>query len=365
MIKILTVLGARPQFIKAAALSRVFKQKPDFNEVIVHTGQHFDENMSDVFFQELSIPRPFYNLNIHGLSHGAMTGQMLSGVEEIIQKEKPDYVLVYGDTNSTLAGALAAKKLKVKVIHVEAGLRSFNMDMPEEINRILTDRISDILCCPTDAAMINLSKEGFDNFGVTITKTGDVMQDAAIYYADKVRTEEVCAQLGLTPNQFVLCTLHRAENTDNADRLKKIIETLRIIGKKVPVVMPLHPRTRSKLVGIPLDGVTCIDPQGYLTMIGLLKSCTLVLTDSGGLQKESYFFQKYCLTLRTETEWVELVEEGVNKVVGYEKENILKAFIEYYRKEWKSSKALYGGGKASEMICQVIEEHYNQLNSTT
>lgn len=358
MIKILTVLGARPQFIKAAALSRVFKQKPDFNEVIVHTGQHFDENMSDVFFQELSIPKPFYNLNIHGLSHGAMTGQMLSGVEEIIQKEKPDYVLVYGDTNSTLAGALAAKKLKVKVIHVEAGLRSFNMDMPEEINRILTDRISDILCCPTDAAMINLSKEGFDNFGVTIAKTGDVMQDAASYYADQVQAGEICARLGLTPNQFVLCTLHRAENTDNADRLEKIIEALRTIGHQIPVVMPVHPRTRSKLAGISMEGITCIEPQGYLSMIGLLKSCSLVLTDSGGLQKESYFFQKYCLTLRTETEWVELVEEGLNQVVGFEKENILRAFSEYFQKTWKADKALYGGGKASEMICQVIEEHF-------
>lgn len=362
MIKILTVLGARPQFIKAAALSRMFKQRPGFKEVIVHTGQHFDENMSDVFFQELSIPMPSYNLNIHGLSHGAMTGQMLAGVEEIIQKEKPDYVLVYGDTNSTLAGALAAKKLKVKVIHVEAGLRSFNMDMPEEINRILTDRISDILCCPTDAAMINLNKEGFDNFGVTIAKTGDVMQDAASYYADKVRTEEVCAQLGLTPNQFVLCTLHRAENTDNSDRFQRIVEALRTIGQQVPVVMPVHPRTRSKLEGIPMGGITCIEPQGYLSMIALLKSCSLVLTDSGGLQKEAYFFQKYCLTLRTETEWVELVEEGVNKVVGYEQENVLKAFADYYRKEWKSGKALYGGGKASEMICQVIEAHYKQLS---
>lgn len=365
MIKILTVLGARPQFIKAAALSRVFQKRLGFNEVIVHTGQHFDENMSDVFFQELSIPKPAYNLNIHGLSHGAMTGQMLAGVEEIIQKERPDYVLVYGDTNSTLAGALAAKKLKVRVIHVEAGLRSFNMDMPEEINRILTDRISDILCCPTEASMINLSKEGFANFGITIAKTGDVMQDAASYYADKVRTEEVCAQLGLTPNQFVLCTLHRAENTDNIDRLKKIVQALKTIGQQVPVVMPVHPRTRSKLVDMSLDGITCIEPQGYLAMIGLLKSCSMVLTDSGGLQKESYFFQKYCLTLRTETEWVELVEEGVNKVVGYEKENILKAFAEYYQKAWKSGRALYGGGTASEMICQVIEEHYNQLNSAS
>lgn len=357
MIKILTVLGARPQFIKAAALSRIFQQQAIFNEIIVHTGQHFDENMSDIFFQELSIPKPAYNLNINGLSHGAMTGQMLAGVEEIIQKEKPEYVLVYGDTNSTLAGALAAKKLKVSVIHVEAGLRSFNMDMPEEINRILTDRISDVLCCPTDAAIKNLESEGFRSFGVTITKTGDVMQDAANFYAAQVNSDTICNRFGLTPGNFILCTLHRAENTDDPKRLHSIIEALQQIGKQIQVVIPVHPRTRSRLEKMSVDGITCLDPQSYLTMIGLLKSCAMVMTDSGGLQKEAYFFKKYCLTLRTETEWVELVERDVNRIVGFDKELILAGFMDLSGKPWQSGAELYGGGKASETICAVIEKH--------
>ncbi|MBX2944876.1 MAG: UDP-N-acetylglucosamine 2-epimerase (non-hydrolyzing) [Cyclobacteriaceae bacterium] len=360
MIKILTVLGARPQFIKAAALSRIFQQRPIFQEVIVHTGQHFDQNMSDIFFQELSIPKPVYNLNINGLSHGAMTGQMLAGVEEIIQKEKPDYALVYGDTNSTLAGALAAKKLKVSVVHVEAGLRSFNMEMPEEINRILTDRISDVLCCPTDAAIRNLESEGFGNFGVVITKTGDVMQDAADFYAAKVNSDEICKQFGLTPGNFVLCTLHRAENTDDPKRLQAIITALQQIGKHAQVVMPVHPRTRSRLEKTSMGGITCLDPQSYLTMIGLLKSCAMVMTDSGGLQKEAYFFKKYCVTLRTETEWVELVEQGVNRIVGFDRDAILSGFAEFSGKPWKTNAELYGGGKASEAICSVIEEHSKQ-----
>lgn len=358
MIKILTVLGARPQFIKAAALSRVFRQHPDIHEVIVHTGQHFDENMSDIFFQELSIPKPGYNLNIHGLSHGAMTGQMLAGVEEIIQKEKPNYVLVYGDTNSTLAGALAAKKLKVSVIHVEAGLRSFNMEMPEEINRILTDRISDVLCCPTDAAITNLKREGFEDFDVTIVKTGDVMQDAANYYAHRVKADEVCDRFGVSPGRFVLCTLHRAENTDNKERLTSILSALKIIDKELQVVIPLHPRTRSKLSKEDIGTLTILDPQGYLEMIGLLKSCKVVMTDSGGLQKEAYFFKKFCLTLRTETEWVELVEGGFNTVVGFEKDRILEAFEKAKNKAWNNTVDLYGGGKASEVICEVLKKHY-------
>jgi UDP-GlcNAc3NAcA epimerase len=361
MIKILTVLGARPQFIKAAALSRVLQANVNFEEVIVHTGQHFDANMSDIFFDELKIPKPAYNLNINGLSHGAMTGQMLSGVEEIIIKEKPDYVLVYGDTNSTLAGALAAKKLQVKVVHVEAGLRSFNMAMPEEINRILTDRISDVLCCPTDAAVKNLKEEGFDKFTSTITKTGDVMQDAAHYYADLVDISTELAKLNLKSGQFILCTLHRAETTDYPERLLSVIKALKkIADQQIDVVIPLHPRTKAKLQNTDIGKIKIIDPVGYLSMIALLKSCKLVMTDSGGLQKESYFFDKYCITLRNETEWIELVENGYNYIAGYDGEKIINLFDTLINKPWKSGHDLYGAGRASKNICEAIEANFSK-----
>lgn len=354
------MLGARPQFIKAAALSRMLRSNPLFEEVIVHTGQHFDSNMSDIFFDELNIPKPAYNLNVNGLGHGAMTGQMLMGVEEIILKEKPDYVLVYGDTNSTIAGALAAKKLQVKVVHVEAGLRSFNMAMPEEINRILTDRISDVLCCPTDAAIQNLAKEGFDHFPSTIVKTGDVMQDAARYYAERADVSGELEKLKLQSGKFILCTLHRAETTDNPERLFSVLGALKeIAGKQIDVVMPLHPRTKAKLRDTDIGKIRIIDPVGYLSMIALLKSCKLVMTDSGGLQKESYFFDKYCITLRTETEWIELVEHGYNFIAGYDQNLILDLFAKLISKPWKSGDDLYGGGFASNTICDVIEAHFN------
>lgn len=360
MIKILTVLGARPQFIKAAALSRAMRECRQFEEVIVHTGQHFDENMSEVFFKELDLPKPAYNLNINGLGHGAMTGRMLAGTEELIIKEKPDYVLVYGDTNSTLAGALAAKKLKVKVVHVEAGLRSFNMEMPEEINRILTDRISDVLCCPTEAALLNLKREGFENFNVSMAITGDVMHDAALFYAGRVDADKICGDLGIIPGEFVLCTLHRAENTDNPERISSIMTALRTISKTVQVVMPVHPRTAKRLKATDTEGILCIEPQSYMAMIGLLKSCKMVMTDSGGLQKEAYFFNKFCLTLRTETEWVELIELGVNTLVGFKVESIIDGFDKFYFRKWMTAKDLYGGGKASEQICKEIIKHFQK-----
>lgn len=359
MIKVLTVLGARPQFVKAAALSRVFQSNPNFKEVIIHTGQHFDTNMSDIFFEELNIPKPTYNLNINGLGHGAMTGQMLAGVEEIILKEKPDYVLVYGDTNSTLAGALAAKKLQIKVIHIEAGLRSFNMAMPEEINRILTDRISDLLCCPTDAAVRNLANEGFAAFPATIVKTGDVMQDAANYYAGLVNVDRELDRLNLPSEKFLLCTLHRAETTDVPERLASVLSALREIADTyINVVIPLHPRTKAKLHHMNLGKIKIIEPVGYLTMIALLKSCKLVMTDSGGLQKESYFFNKFCITLRNETEWIELVENGFNHIAGYNEDNILNLFREVFHKSWNSGVELYGGGFASKQIVDAIEKHF-------
>ena len=354
-MKIITVIGARPQFIKAAALSREFAKHTDINEIIVHTGQHFDANMSEVFFEEMEIPKPTYNLEINSLSHGAMTGRMIEGIEEILLKEKPDLLLVYGDTNSTIAGALAAKKLHIKVAHVEAGLRSFNMEMPEEVNRILTDRISDYLCCPTDSAVNNLMKEGYDNIDTKVVRTGDVMQDAAIFYAKKsVEKSKVISQLRL--EKFALATLHRAENTDSKERLTQLVEGLNEIHTTIcPVVLPLHPRTKAKLKehGLELK-VKLIDPVGYFDMIELLKNCSLVMTDSGGLQKEAFFFGKNCVTMRDQTEWVELIEHKVNKLVGADKDLLLESVNEMLVKKSNFDIDLYGRGKACIQIVKAL-----------
>ena len=355
MRKIITVVGARPQFIKAATLSRQFKLL-GIEEKIIHTGQHFDANMSEIFFDEMGIPKPAYQLDIHGVSHGAMTGRMLEGIEKILMTEKPDGVLVYGDTNSTLAGALAAAKLHIPVIHVEAGLRSFNMEMPEEINRILTDRISNALFCPTDTAVNNLMREGFDNMPVQIIKNGDVMQDAAMYYADKAQLKsDIIRKAGL--NKFVLATIHRQENTDNPENLKNIIEGLNAIHKEIPVVVPMHPRTRNILAqNYQLPDFTIIDPVGYFDMIMLLKSCEMVITDSGGVQKEAFFFAKHCITLREQTEWVELVDKGFNLLVGSDIDKLRDAFDFFRNKQSDFSIDLYGNGKAAEMAAAEIFE---------
>ncbi|MEN8839413.1 MAG: UDP-N-acetylglucosamine 2-epimerase (non-hydrolyzing) [Flavobacteriales bacterium] len=354
-MKVLTVIGARPQFIKAAALSREFAKHKHIEEIIVHTGQHFDANMSQVFFEEMEIPKPTYNLEINSLSHGAMTGRMIEGIEEILLKEKPDLLLVYGDTNSTIAGALAAKKLHIKVAHVEAGLRSFNMEMPEEVNRILTDRISDFLFCPTQSAIDNLKKEGYDNIDCKIVRTGDVMQDAALFYAKKsAEKSTVIAQLGM--EKFALATLHRAENTDSKERLTELVEGLNEIHETVcPVVLPLHPRTKAKLKLHGLDlKVKVIDPVGYFDMIELLKNCSLVMTDSGGLQKEAFFFRKNCITMRDQTEWIELIENGVNVLVGADKKKLVESARAMLNKASNFDVNLYGNGKACEMIATAI-----------
>ncbi|MDN5201641.1 UDP-N-acetylglucosamine 2-epimerase (non-hydrolyzing) [Fulvivirgaceae bacterium BMA10] len=349
-MKLITIIGARPQFIKAAAVSREISKHEDLTEIIVHTGQHFDENMSEIFFEELQIPRPHYNLDINSVGHGAMTGRMLEGIEEILIKEHPDFVLVYGDTNSTIAGALAAKKLKLKVVHIEAGLRSFNMDMPEEINRILTDRISDILFCPTQVAYQNLVNEGFKNYDCNVVVNGDVMQDAAIFYS-KSSEEKSGILKKLDKKDFILCTIHRAENTDNRSKLRNIVETLNKINREISVVLPLHPRTLKILQRNNISAeFDIIDPVGYLDMIQLLKHCSLVMTDSGGLQKEAYFFNKNCITLREETEWVELIEYGYNILVGSDPEKIYHAYSKMIKKEFKKENDLYGGGRASEVI---------------
>lgn len=353
MKKILTVVGARPQFVKAATLSRQFA-KLDVDEKIVHTGQHYDANMSDVFFEEMEIPKPAYNLDIHGLSHGAMTGRMLEGIEELIIKEQPDGVMVFGDTNSTLAGALAASKLHIPVIHVEAGLRSFNMQMPEEINRILTDRISNLLLCPTDTAVQNLTNEGFDNFDVKIVKNGDVMQDAALFYAEKAsKKSQIIDNLKLS--NFVLATIHRQENTDNPDNLRGIVNALNTINNEIQVVVPIHPRTRNIFQAQQIvPEFTLIEPVGYFDMIMLLKNSELVLTDSGGVQKEAFFFGKQCVTMREQTEWVELVENGFNILAGSNTKCIIEAFNESVSKKSDFSINLYGKGEASKIAALEI-----------
>lgn len=355
-MKLLTIIGARPQFIKAAAVSRAVLKRDTIKEIIVHTGQHFDKNMSEIFFTEMDIPKPSYNLNINSLNHGAMTGRMLEGIEEIILKEKADMLMVYGDTNSTIAGALAAKKLHIPVAHVEAGLRSFNMQMPEEINRILTDRISDLLFCPTQQAIENLKKEGFDNFKTKIVKSGDVMQDAALYYAqESVKKSTIISKLSLT--DFILCTFHRAENTDDKNRLTEIVDAINEINKIKTVVIPLHPRTTKiiKDYGLSLNAKV-IEPVGYFDMIELLKNCSLVITDSGGLQKEAFFFGKHTVTLRDETEWIELVVGKFNKLAGANKNTIVNLVAEMLNKKSDFSVNLYGGGKASEVIANEIEK---------
>jgi UDP-GlcNAc3NAcA epimerase len=346
--KILTVIGARPQFVKAAALSRSIAQEPDLDEVVVHTGQHFDVNMSDVFFNELNIPKPKYVLNINSLSHGAMTGRMLEEIEKIILIEKPDALLVFGDTNSTLAGALAASKLHVPVAHVEAGLRSYNMLMPEEQNRRLTDAISKWLFCPSDAAVDCLVKEGITEDNAQIAVVGDVMYDALLNFNPFAKLQ------ANVPDSFALLTLHRAENTDDVERMKEIVSALNVlVDSGMAVVFPVHPRTKKILAEYKLsDQVQCIEPVGYLEMLGLLQQCSLVLTDSGGLQKEAYFSGKNCVTLRTETEWIELIDLGVN-VLANTAEDIVFEAQRRFDVQVDNSNPVYGDGKACEKI--VIE----------
>lgn len=352
MKKILTIIGARPQFIKASVVSKVIQETDGLTEVLVHTGQHFDANMSDVFFDQLGIPRPDYQLNINSGSHGDMTGRMLIEIEKVLLQEKPDWVLVYGDTNSTLAGALAAAKLHIPVAHVEAGLRSFNMQMPEEINRILTDQISSVLFCPTDSAMANLEREGFNDKPIQVLQVGDVMQDSAEFFAQRA-TQPKGFSLA---DGFILTTLHRAENTDNPERLAAIVTALNHLHQHVaPVVLPLHPRTRNVIAAQGLTlGVHLIEPVGYLEMIWLLQHTGLVLTDSGGVQKEAFFFGKACVTMRDQTEWVELIEVGANELVGADSAKIMEAATRHIGRAVKDEHSLYGGGVAAKRIAQQL-----------
>lgn len=369
MIKILTVLGARPQFIKAANFSRVISRHSDIKEIIVHTGQHFDKNMSEVFFEQLDIPRPHYNLNISGVSHGAMTGRMLEGIEKVIGEENPDWVLVYGDTNSTLAGALAAAKLHIPVAHVEAGLRSYNPAMPEELNRLITDRISSLLLCPSQAAVANLEQEGFPFTAVTthggihglqrIHNTGDVMFDAILYYRERAKLQVGLDEFGLSHKNYILCTLHRQENTDDRRRLSGILNALREIAKETEIVLPLHPRTRRIIAQQDysdlLTGITVLEPLPYLEMQRLQMSARIILTDSGGMQKEAYFHQVPCVTMRDESEWMETVVSGCNAIAGTKSNDIISKVSEFLAKPptFKVS-SVYGEGAAAERILECL-----------
>lgn len=351
-MKIVTVVGARPQFIKAAAVSRVIRDdySGKIEELLIHTGQHYDDNMSKVFFDELDIPEPRFNLEISGGKHGAMTGRMLEAVENVLLQEMPDWLLIYGDTNSTLAGALAAAKLHIPVAHVEAGLRSFNMRMPEEVNRILADRVSTQLFCPTQTAVDNLKSEGVTE---GVHNVGDVMYDVALFYRDRARQQsKVLELLDLKPGTYALATCHRAENTDIPSRLSEILSALAALAEQMPVVLPLHPRTR-KLVneyGLSqhLKKLVLTDPLSFLDMVALEQAAQMILTDSGGVQKEAFFYRVPCITMRDETEWVETVESGWNKLVGADSTKIIAAASTIQRPA--SQTMPYGEGNASRQI---------------
>ena len=354
-MKIATIIGARPQFIKASPVSRALANCAEIEEVLVHTGQHSDDSMSDVFFREMEIPAPRYHLGIAGLAHGAMTGRMLEAIEQILVTEKPDWALVYGDTNSTLAGALAACKMNIPVAHVEAGLRSFNRRMPEEINRICADHISAALFAPTRTAVRNLANEGVARDKVLLT--GDVMYDATIAFSRLAEDRSrILADLDLNPGAYVLATIHRAENTDNPARLTAILQGLGQASHQFPVVLPLHPRTRNAVAMLGHSfpkTVTVANPVGYLDMLMLEKNARLIATDSGGVQKEAYFHRVPCVTLRDETEWVELVEAGANRLAPPHDSRTIADAIESALAAPRNvfgQSDLYGNGNAAEKI---------------
>ena len=355
--KIVTIVGARPQFIKAAAVSReILKHPGKIDEVMVHTGQHYDPNMSQVFFDELEIPAPKYNLEVSCGNLGAMTGRMLEGIEQILLDEKPDWVLIYGDTNSTLAGALAAAKLHIPVAHVEAGLRSFNMRMPEEVNRILADRVSRLLLCPTRVAVENLAREGVVQ---GVHNVGDVMYDVALYYRERAKAQSKVLQAhGLLEKGFALATCHRAENTDDPVRLEGIVSALAEIADGMPVILPLHPRTRKLLqqFGLEhyLEALTVVEPLPFLDMVALEQAAQIILTDSGGVQKEAFFYGVPCITMRDETEWVETVNLGWNHLVGASRETILETYVAFAAGTPEMGGQPYGDGHAAERILALL-----------
>lgn len=388
-MKIVTIIGARPQFIKAASVSRAIVNfnvnshyGEQIKEIIIHTGQHFDKNMSEIFFEELEIPKPDYSLDIHSLSHGAMTGQMIEKIESVLVKENPDIVLVYGDTNSTMAGALAATKLHIPIAHVEAGLRSFNRRMPEEINRVVTDHISTFLLCPTETAIDNLRNEGFNNIlnfsdatnlinpisqdKPIVLNIGDVMYDSVLFYASKAEKESnILKKHDMHKKAYGLVTIHRAENTDDPLRLKNILDALSEISKELFLIWPMHPRVSNyiKKLDFNFDNkrFKIIDPLGYLDIINLEKNANMIFTDSGGIQKEAYFLQTACITLRDETEWIETVECGANILTGANTEKIMEAFHRKEMQEWFIKQGLFGDGCAGEKIIEILSRCKRKL----
>jgi len=362
-MNVVSVVGARPQFIKAAVVDRALRRLPEISPVLIHTGQHYHDRMSNIFFEELDIPEPDYNLDVGSGSHGDQTGRMLIAMERVLSQIDTAAVIVYGDTNSTLAGALAAVKLHVPVLHIEAGLRSFNRFMPEEINRILTDHASDILFAPTERAVANLLREGLPR--ESIHRVGDVMYDAALFYAERAEAKSsILDNLGISPGCYVLATIHRAENTDDLSRFGVICKTLQEVSRRLPVVFPTHPRTRSILAQSGLsctDRLLIIDPVGYLDMVVLEKNARIILTDSGGVQKEAFFYQVPCVTFRGETEWVELVELGWNRLAPPLSVDFQMLEIEASLDSQPGAAVAnpYGTGTAGESIARMICDQYS------
>lgn len=354
MKKILTIAGTRPQLVKIAAVSRVLRES--FHEVLVNTGQHYDYNMAGVFFDELMIPKPDYDLGIGSDTHGRQTGRMMIEVEEVVEKENPDAILIYGDTNSTLAGAMVASKLHIPIIHIEAGLRSFNKEMPEEINRIMTDHVSSLLFTPTDVANDNLSQEGIVD---GVHKVGDVMYDAVLYNMILAEKKYTLTDFDLTKGEYVLGTIHRADNTDNKERLEAILQAFASITKTV--YLPLHPRTNAKIKSFGLESILesaenirIVEPISYLEMLLLEKNAQAIVTDSGGVQKEAYFAKVPCITLRDQTEWVETIETGWNQLVNPLKENLADKLANLDKGQ--AIDDLYGDGKAANKIVSILKK---------
>lgn len=354
MLKVLTVIGARPQFIKACMLSNAFSSESNIQEIIVHTGQHYDENMSNVFLKQLKLPKPHYFLGTGSDTHGKQTAKMLLKLEDIIISEKPDIVLVYGDTNSTLAGSLAASKLHIPIAHVEAGLRSYNKKMPEEINRVLTDHLSTWLFCPSNTAVKNLENEGITQ---GVYQTGDIMYDAVLYYKNvALQKSNILSNLKIAPKTYYLATVHRAENTDNPQRLTAILEAFRQINETV--LFPLHPRTKNKIKQWNLENlisssnIKIVEPLDYFDMLAVESQAGIILTDSGGVQKEAYMLGVPCITLRDETEWVETVNSGWNHLTGADMEKILEAARTISVP--KAHTPLFGDGETSKLICKSL-----------
>ena len=378
MKKIITIIGARPQIIKAAALSRAIKNhfSQNLQEIIVHTGQHYDTNMSEVFFTELNIPKPNYNLNVGSGKHGEQTAKMITGIEEILLEEKPNALVVYGDTNSTLAAAIAASKIHIPIVHIEAGLRSFNKSMPEEINRIMCDHSSTLLFSPTATGFKNLLNEGFTDFTngpysadrPKIYHCGDVMYDNSLYFSSLAQSKStILKKYKINAGEFILGTIHRDHNTDNAERLSSIFEAIIEIANHDKVILPLHPRTKKKMIEVlslnlnkqidACSNLLIIPPVSFLDMVLLEESSSMIITDSGGVQKESYFFKKPCIILRPETEWVEIVQEGSASICDANKDTIIKAYSNFIKNPPSNFPSIFGDGKASEFICQQIVEN--------